>query len=52
MTSPDTVRRSSLIMLVNQPRVVEKARRLLAHAHAIAAKEGRPAEVMRLAGVP
>jgi hypothetical protein len=52
MTITDTVRRSSLVMPVNQPRFVEKARRLLARAHAIAAKGGRKAEAMRLAGVP
>jgi hypothetical protein len=49
MTITDIVRRSSLIMPVNQPRFVEKA--YLRGADAIAAKEARKAEAMRLAGV-
>jgi hypothetical protein len=49
MTMTDSARRSSLIMPVNQPCVVEKTHRLLAKA--IAAKQGRNAEAMRLAGM-
>lgn len=48
MNTTDIVRRSSLIMPVNQPRFVEKAS--LRGAEAIAAKEARKAEALRQAG--
>lgn len=48
MNTTDIVRRSSLIMPVNQPRFVEKAYRR--GAEAVAAKEARKAEALRQAG--
>jgi hypothetical protein len=49
MNTAEMVRRSPLIMPVNQPRFVENAYRR--GADAIATKEARQAEALRLAGV-